>query len=66
VFDRIGNRKRPHPDSALTPRPAILPMNLEMPILIFNDLRILRFKGAVRVLVRGILILILPHPFLGG
>ena len=41
-------------------------MNLEMPILILNGLRILRFKGAVRVLVRGILILILLHPFLGG
>ena len=32
-----------------------LPMNLKMPSLILNHLRILRFKGARRALVRGIL-----------
>ena len=38
---------------------APLPMNLKMPSLILNHLRILRFKGARRALVRGILTLTL-------
>ena len=36
-------------------------MNLKMPSLILNHLRILRFKGARRALVRGILTLPSPH-----
>ena len=37
-------------------------MNLKMPSLISNDLRILRFMGAMRVFVRGNPILALPPP----
>lgn len=36
-------------------RTALLPMNLNMPLLIINNLRISRFKGTRRALVRGIL-----------
>ena len=34
--------------------PAILPMNLRMPILIINRLRILRFMGATRAKEFGV------------
>jgi hypothetical protein len=37
-------------------------MNLKMPSLISNDLRILRFVGAMRVFVRGNLIFLFLAP----
>jgi hypothetical protein len=45
---------------------AVLPMNLEMASLINRDLRILRFKGAKRALVRGSLTLAWRAAFLSA
>jgi hypothetical protein len=48
-------------DCVRVERPAILPMNLKTVALICNELRVLRFKGAMRVQGRGDLILA-PQP----